>query len=281
MHHLFGAVAVIRKIQTITIEDGGPPLVFGLDSVRSRSGSRTCLHSPSAISSHTCLHSPSAISSLIHRVAGPRRHLRRRRHGLSAPDQLRGSLQHRGDPAGQQPSSWPPCSRADPHERPHRSCRLTVALYCRWAGSLPKTPRLLGFRGSCATAFLSLLFTAFPRCRLLIFFAFHPLTNAVAVEVRPDPRHRDTAGLVTGDGDLWRGPASGYENCRQFSRLFVVFPCRPVPKTVTVITAAEMGAAIVTGMQGGADGVAGGDLSAPQAAAACAKHCETSAAVHA
>eukprot|EP01051_Picozoa_sp_SAG22_P018029 SAG22_NODE_2926_length_2100_cov_1.423288_1_plen_569_part_00 len=36
--------------------------------------------------------------------------------------------------------------------------------------------------------------------------------------------------------------------------------------------ASEMGAAIITGMQGGADGVAGGDLASPQAAAACAKH---------
>ena len=33
-----------------------------------------------------------------------------------------------------------------------------------------------------------------------------------------------------------------------------------------------MGAAIVTGMQGGARGVAGGDLTDPQAASACAKH---------
>lgn len=36
--------------------------------------------------------------------------------------------------------------------------------------------------------------------------------------------------------------------------------------------ASAMGAAIITGMQGGEDGVAGGDLSSPQAAAACAKH---------
>ena len=60
-------------------------------------------------------------------------------------------------------------------------------------------------------------------------------------------------------------PILGLATQPAWSRVFEMFGEDPH-------LASQMGAAVVTGMQGGASGKAGGDLTDPQAAAACAKH---------